>query len=183
MNNNNTSNHTASRKQAKNIDNKSLWEFAVEVYSAPEVEALSLDLQEKYHANVNIILWCCWLKREDISLSVSWLDDVLIKIDTVSQLTVASLRDVRRQLKEGGSFTKVQARTINKHILNAELLIEKVLLHRLQDLTRRFLELNDRELVDNPEVLDLRYYFDFLQIPDAELIAENITSVCDKQLA
>ena len=44
----------------------SLWDFAVQVYATPEVEQQSLELQDQYNANINIILWCCWLEIEEI---------------------------------------------------------------------------------------------------------------------
>ncbi len=163
--------------------NKSLWDYASNCYALPEVEALSLSLQKQFHANVNIILWCCWLKSEKIQLSSIWLEDVLIKIDSVSQMTVSSLRDVRQQLKHGGNFTKVQIKVVSKQILAAELLIEKILLHKLQDLTGRFLEVNDQQLSENPELLDLKYYLNFLQVPNPGFHAKKLHSLCQIQTA
>ena len=170
-------------KSANHTAKKSLWDFAVEIYAFPDVEKVCLELQNSYHANVNVILWCLWLEEEGIILSSTWIDDVLIKIDNVSQMTVANLRDVRRQLMEGGNFTKVQAQTISKHILNAELLIEKVLLHRLQDLTKRFIELNETEIIENPERLDLQFYLDFLQIPNSAHFSHTLSQLSSQQTA
>ncbi len=157
----------------------SLWDFALQVYSASEVEKQSLQLQDDFHANINIILWCCWLETEDIKLSVNLLDDVLITIDSVSLQTVAKLREVRRVLMESGAFTKVQAQSAKKHILNAELMIEKVLLHRLQDLTCRFLASKEyRDLSVGDELLDLQYYLGFIGVPDARKSAGLMENAC-----
>lgn len=175
---------TTDRPPAKSVFNQSLWDFSVDNYAKKDVEALCLSLQREYHVNVNIMLWCCWMRSEGIELSSSWLDDILIKIDTVSQLTVASLREVRKQLKNSGCFTKVQAKTISKHILNAELLLEKVLLHRIQDLTRRFIELDQQEKLENPQALNLKLYLEFMQVPNAGFYSQKLLSLCDgkKQL-
>ncbi len=158
---------------------QSLWDFSCNVYSKGDIEQLSIDLQDDYNANVNIILWCCWLEVEDIHLSADWLDDVLITIDSVSLQTVAKLRSVRRMLKESGSFTKVQALSIKKHILNAEMAIEKVLLQRLQDLTCRFLESKDyKNFGKEGKKLDLEYYLDFIGVDDARKSAGLIMNTC-----
>ena len=153
---------------------RSLWDYAVRAYEVPEIKRLSLGLQNKYHANINIMLWCCWLKSESIVLSNSFLDQVLIKIDTVSQMTVAVLRQVRRQLRESGSFNESEIAKINNHILAAELVIEKALLEKLQALTSRFMVDNEFEWVVNPSVLDLRHYLNFLQIPSADQFSDVI---------
>lgn len=177
MSKNNNSNSNAK------IDS-SLWDFASRVYALPEAEQLFLRLQDDYLANINIILWCCWLENEELDLSVNWLDEVLITIDSVSQQTVAKLREVRRLLKSSGNFTKVQALSINKHILNAELMIEKVLLNRLQDLTQRFVEANSQEMAfTETHTLDLQYYFDFLHIPESEKFTRLIRDICQQQTA
>lgn len=156
-----------------------LWDFSVQVYSSPEVEKVSLALQDSHNANVNILLWCCWLESENIRLSTKLLEDVLITIDTVSLQTVAKLREVRRALLESGGFTKVQALSVKKHILNAELMVEKVLLQRLQDLTCRFLESKDYKNSDTDQrVLDLLYYLDFIGVKDSMNIAQELLGVC-----
>lgn len=159
----------------------SLWDYATRVYSLPDFEQQSIQLQDEYQANVNIILWCCWLKAENINLSVNLLDEVLITIDSISLQTVAKLRDVRRLLKESGAFTKVQAQSIKRHILSAELMIEKVLLHRLQDLTCRFLESKEYEsLSAGDQKLDLEYYFDFIRVPGAKKNAALLLNLCER---
>ena len=169
-----------SNKPAVKPSQCALWNFALRVYSQPDVERLSIELQSLYHANVNIILWCCWLEREDIKLSESWLDDVLITIDTVSQLTVSKLREARRQVKESGNFTDQQSKAIAKHILNAEMLTEKVLLYRLYNMTLKFKSLDEG---GTKKPLGLEYYLDFLQIPDAETYARKILDACNKEYA
>ncbi len=153
---------------------ESLWDYSVRVYAHKEVENIVLGLQDEYHANVDIILWCCWLDAEGVCLSKEALDDVLITIDTVNQATLLKLREVRRYLKEAGSFTQVQSKVISKQVVNAELMIEKVLIHRLQDLTRRFVEVME----DPQDPLSLSYYLGFLMIPDAKQIAHLIRVAC-----
>ncbi|MFL0811089.1 MAG: TIGR02444 family protein [Agarilytica sp.] len=164
--------------------NDSLWDYATRIYSVPAFEQQSLQLQDEYQANINIILWCCWLRSENIALSVNLLDEVLITIDSISVQTVAKLRDVRRLLKDSGAFTRVQAQSIKKHILSAELMIEKVLLHRLQDLTCRFIESKEYESLSlGDKHLDLAYYFDFIRVPGAKKNAALLINMCERVMA
>lgn len=153
---------------------QSLWDFAVKAYSNPEVEKLSLSLQDNHQANINVLLWCHWLREEKIHIAKEALPDVLEIIDVVSQKTVARLRDVRRELKELGGFTRVQAEVISKQILHAELMVEKVLLHRLQDLTRRFTEV----MPDSQNPLQLVDYLEYLKVPSAAKVAEDFWATC-----
>ena len=151
-----------------------LVDFALRVYAEPKVEELCLYLQNDYNANVNILLWCCWLEAREIQLSTRWLDDVLISIDTLSQLTVGRLQEVRRAIKTSLGFTKVQAKLINKHVLNAELMAEKIFLQRLQDMTSRFDEFQKLSNETPEEMLSAEYYLSFLQIPRAKERSEAL---------
>lgn len=152
----------------------SLWHFATSVYSQPKVEQLGLDLQERNNANVNILLWAAWLHESEISLSRDVLDDVIATVESVSLVTVNRLRSVRRDIKEIGSFTRVQSQMINKLILNAELAIEKVLLHRLQDMTSKFMEV----MPDKVNPISLADYLKRLNIEDPESKAKEFIAAC-----
>lgn len=165
---------------SESSDREPLVEFAFRVYAEPKVEELCLHLQNKYQANVNILLWVCWLKAESIKIDRRWLDDVLISVDTLSQLTVARLQEVRRVIKESSGFTRVQSKLINKHILTAELMAEKVFLQRMQDMTLRFLESQIALSSELEEVLDPEYYFEFMHIPNARERVSLILSYSKK---
>lgn len=149
-----------------------LIDFALELYDAPRIEELCLRLQEDYHANVNIILWSCWIEKEKISLSLEWLDDVLVAVDTLSQLTLSRLREVRRTIKDASGFTRVQAKMINKHILSAELTAEKIFLQRLEDLTMRFYEVQETTGKTSAKTITASSYLSMLKVEKAEELAE-----------
>lgn len=159
---------------------ESLVDFAFRVYAEPDVEELCLYLQNEYHANVNIVLWACWLQNEDLSLSSTWLDDVLISIDTLSQLTVSRLQEIRRVIKESSGFTRVQSKMINKHIKAAELTAEKVFLQRMQDMTGRFMESQQAHPSLSRTPLSTQFYLEFLHIPHADERAATLLSYSKK---
>lgn len=151
----------------------SLWDYALGVYANKDVESAVLELQDNYCANVNIILWLCWLDEETLFLSRSLLDDVLISVDSVSQATLVKLREARRYIKNGEAFTEVQARLVLKQLLSAELMIEKILIHRLQEFTRC-----NRSQRFEQEPLGLSYYLEFLGIPRAREQARSVSGAC-----
>ena len=159
--------HDGSDGQEYKSSDETLIQFAFRVYAEPKVEQLCLKLQNEYHANVNILLWACWLQNRSIQLEASWLDDVLISVDTLSQLTVGRLQEVRRVIKDSSGFTRVQAKMLNKHILSAELTAEKIFLQRLEDMTYRFLESQQSPLEIDIELIRPEYYLSFLHIPNA----------------
>lgn len=152
----------------------SLWDFATSVYSQPEVEQLSLELQERNNANVNILLWAVWLQEAEIALSKDVLHDVIATVESISLVTVNRLRSVRRDIKEINSFTRVQSQMINKLILNAELAIEKVLLHRLQDMTSKFVEV----MPDKQHPVSLIDYLQSLKLDEPEKKAQQFILAC-----
>ncbi len=158
---------------------KTLWceplvSFAEQLYSEPGVEKWCLSLQDEYHVNVNILLWSFWLQKENLHISSYWLDDVLISIDTTSQITIGRLREIRRMIKNSSDFTKVQSQQVCKHILSAEISAERILLQRLQDLSARFLE--TKSFSGDTEFITPEYYLTFLGVADIYSPVAEITS-------
>ena len=157
----------------------SLWDFSTRVYADQQIEQYCIELQDQRQANVNIMLWCCWLDANDIVLSCNILDDVLISIDSISQQTVVKLREARRALISSSAFTKVQASLVKKHILAAEIMLEKILIQKLQDMTCKFLESRDYTFEQGHDPrLDLEYYLSFLGVVDAKNKAAYLSVAC-----
>ncbi len=155
-----------------------LWDYASGVYESPELKAMLHTIQNDYSANVNIALWCTWLELNHIEISKETIDDVLIAVDSVSQTTVSKVREIRQHIKRAELFTKVQTKLILKYLLNTELMIEKILIQRLQDLSERFAEV----MPDSFDPLSLEAYLEFMDIPDAYQQAQTILSLCKEQL-
>jgi len=147
-----------------NIFQQSLSDYAIEVYSQSKVKKLCLYLQDRYHANVNILLWTYWLGKENVQLSAYFLDHVLVSIDTLSQLTVGRLREARRVIKVSEEFEGKISRDIQLTILRAEISAERILLSRLEEMTREYIVDNQGEPA---QLLTPEYYLDFLGIDDA----------------
>lgn len=112
-----------------------LYEFSVDLYQDDEVSERCLELQDVYGASVNVILWLCWLHAQGVRLDRQTLAQAKNIVSGVNLRVLSALRELRAEVSTSHSFTRVQEQLIRKHMLNAELAIEKILLQRLQDLT------------------------------------------------
>lgn len=114
-----------------------LWAYATGFYAQEPIKHKCLELQDIYGANVDMILWLCWLDSNRIHIAPTALDEALAIVSGINQELLNGLRDLRGKLIASSSFTRVQEQLVRKHMLAAELAIEKILLQRLQDLTSR----------------------------------------------
>lgn len=112
---------------------RSLWEFALALYSSPGVEETVLHLQDEQGANVNILLWTFWLESRGIPLSLPLLARAEAAIEDWDTQVVAALRHLRRQLKAPAEREPF-ARDIRSRIKEAELLAERRCLGLLESL-------------------------------------------------
>lgn len=105
-------------------DGRSLWDFALALYSSPGVEETVLHLQDQANANVNVLLWACWLQKRGIVLTESMLASAKAAIESWDESVVQVLRKLRRQLKsEEGKSAVIAA--LRGEIKSAELLAER----------------------------------------------------------
>lgn len=146
-----------------------LWTFACGLYDFGDVKEQCLELQDVYGANVDIILWLCWLHSRQRSTSKAALTEALRIVGGHHQVLLEGLRGLRGDLLASSSFTRVQEQLVRKHILAAELAIEKVLLQRLQDLTSRL-----PVTAPDEEALTLFDYLNSLGSNRAEAIAADL---------
>ncbi len=151
--------------------------FVWRVWDNEHVEQRCLTLQDEYHANVNILLWTCWLQKEGLLLWTEWLDEVLIQLDTQSQLTVGRLREVRRLLRDDKELEEARSTAVRGAILRAEIELEKHFLQRLESMTLKFHSAQQRNTLPGAS-LDTVYYLDFLRIPEAASHADALCRDC-----
>lgn len=144
-----------------------LVDFALGLYANPRIETLCRDLQDHHYANINLILWLCWLDKQNIYLNKNALDSAIDLIGEITGEVVTLLRHARAQLKAIGHFTRVQEQLIGRHILQAEIAVEKILLERLQDLTGRLSRIESSHI----EPLSLFDYLSSLEVKDAGAVA------------
>jgi uncharacterized protein (TIGR02444 family) len=75
------------------------WDYSIELYRHPEVEAACLELQERHGLDVNLVLLCCWQARRGVALDRAALARAEAVVASWQSEVVRSLRTLRRRLK------------------------------------------------------------------------------------
>jgi len=79
--------------------NSELWNYSTQIWTLPEVKVICLALQNNYDANVNILLYCCWVGDKNLSLND---DDIQSLLDSIQpwQTIIKPLRDSRKMMQQ-----------------------------------------------------------------------------------
>lgn len=136
----------------------SFWEFCLAIYGQVAIEQTCLRLQDQNGANVNLLLWLCWLADRGIALDQQQLDLGLHKIATWHDDVVAPLRQLRRAIKQDYSYTREVTEPAREAIKTAELAAEKVELDWLEELSSRW-KVSSASI---PRAANLQLYFERL---------------------
>ncbi|MBI1180373.1 MAG: TIGR02444 family protein [Alphaproteobacteria bacterium] len=131
---------------------QSLWRFSLDLYGQPGMEAACLDLQERFGADVNLVLYCLWRGR----LSGPELVAADTAVRRLRDDITVPLRRMRRALaRQGGEAA------LRESIKQAELEAERLEQALLQDLSP------DRGPAGNgAAVAHLRLYAGLLGCPE-----------------
>ena len=81
--------------------------YALKVYQQPGIKELMLVFQDRFGADVPILLYCCWLAAEQKRLSQSAIQTLVADTDIWREECVRVLRKVRRFLKEQAGQDKL----------------------------------------------------------------------------
>jgi uncharacterized protein (TIGR02444 family) len=77
----------------------SFWSFSLSFYSQPEIGEICLDLQDRFGADVNVVLFGLWQAHAGRRLSESDVRSVIEFSESWQRNVLAPLRKVRRFLK------------------------------------------------------------------------------------
>lgn len=83
-----------------NTTSASLWDFAVNLYQQPEVEAQCLQLQDDYGVRVTLLLFIVWLDISGKIAAPGAITKALTETDPWHQQVVIPLRNARRWIKQ-----------------------------------------------------------------------------------
>ena len=75
------------------------WDYSVELYRRPGVEAACLDLQRRHGLDVNLVLLCCWQASRGVPLDRALLSRAGEVVASLQAEVVRPLRALRRRLK------------------------------------------------------------------------------------
>ena len=110
-------------------EDHALWRFSLRVYGAPGVEAACLRLQDERGADVNMVLFCCWLGAAGYGrIADPLLRSTLAAAAQWRTRVVEPLRTLRRALKDDPApLAAPAAAPVRRKVLDAELAAEHAL--------------------------------------------------------
>lgn len=129
------------------------WDFSLEVYDRPEVRKLCLDLQDNYGADVNMLLFACWLGHTGRgTVTVSAWRAMILRLTKWREKVIKPLRSVRRILKDEHLALPAMKEQVFKCEIDAEH-IEQLILEKEWGSTRRSVisgsSLRARDMIEN----------------------------------
>ena len=105
------------------------WDYSLVHYGRSEVARACLELQEGVGANVNLVLFCCWLGSSGQVLTVQDLDEAEEIIRDWNEQVVEPLRGVRRFVQS--EFAGFADQEWPQDVKQLELRAERVVQNRL----------------------------------------------------
>ena len=114
------------------------WQFSCKFY--PHCQREVLDLQNKAHLSVNMLLFCCWLGSQHLRLTPANLQGAKAIADKHEADFISPLRELRRRVKDLGD------KLLYQRMKDLELAFEKRSQNDLFDYAK-----NEKSLQYNPD--------------------------------
>lgn len=111
------------------LSDNPFWDYSLVHYGRPEVARVCLELQDDIGANVNLVLFCCWLGSFGHVLTVQDLDEAEAVIRDWNEQVVEPLRGVRRFVQS--VFAGFADQEWPQEVKQLELKAERVVQNRL----------------------------------------------------
>ena len=114
-----------------------LWDYAVKIYDLPGVKDALLKLQDRYHFDVNTVIWCVWAARCGYRLEPGEVVRIQSATSAMAMHTTRPLRSVRLFLSAPKTgFAEKDLEALRADVLAAEIKSEELVLRRLDAVTR-----------------------------------------------
>lgn len=144
------------------------WQYSLALYGRPKVTECCLSYQDNDGANVNLLLFCCWLGFSGQRLEPAALKKARSLIEEWDLQTVQKLRSVRRFLVSSQSAPGVMVKSdvvkgeMIQSLQQVELMAEQVVQNVLYDwwLKESFCKTNEPRVV--LQAINLNTYLDTL---------------------
>lgn len=106
---------------------ESFWNYSLRTYGRDPVREICLALQDRFHADVNLLLFLCY--RAERGMPVPSLHDIAAMVAAVREVregTIEPLRKIRRKLREPlpGQDLSDLREACRKQVLEAEIAAE-----------------------------------------------------------
>jgi len=142
------------------------WRFSLATYGEPAVAAACLALQDRWDADVNLLLYCCWLGRAGRALDRRGLRAAMLKVKALQCNIIRPLRQSRRALKQvPRGVPKPWAKQLKDRIAAVEIDLEYIE-HRILLLAAKRLPPAKRKLTPRAAIAaSLSRYLTLLDVP------------------
>ena len=108
-------------------DLSSFWNFSLSFYARPGIAEICLDLQDRFGADVNVLLYVLWQAQRRRRLEAEEIERLIALIDDWQLHVVRPLRGVRRFLKEPGQiWSSQEVASLRQRLKEEELLAERL---------------------------------------------------------
>jgi uncharacterized protein (TIGR02444 family) len=108
-------------------DAAALWRYALRLYGRPGVERACLGLHEGWGADVNLLLFCCWLESRGIRAGLPLLRRAVAAVAPWREQVILPLRNLRRCMKPGlAGVPAASSEAVRGSVRAAELAAERV---------------------------------------------------------
>ena len=148
----------------KPLKSEDFWTYSINVYGISAVKNICLTLQDTYGADVNMLLLCCWLDQQNISLS----RELVI---TLRNTSVNWQNNTLQPLR-------VQRRTADKKSATYQELLQQELKYERQEQKELIRVVNDFEThaphASHPKSANIQAYATLQVIPE-----DALTSLID----
>jgi uncharacterized protein (TIGR02444 family) len=121
-----------------------LWDFALQIYGRPEVEAVLMELQDGCGQSVGFLIWALWLAKIGRASDEAGYRKAAALADAWESKVTAPLREVRRGLKRDLGSASAAAADFREQVKALELQSERILLTMLES------SASDLAAVDTP---------------------------------
>ncbi len=166
-------------EDAVELDNP-FWRFSLSVYGAQAVRETSLEAQDRFGADVNLMLLCCWIGFSGVMLDEKGLRRLDRLVDGWRREVVDPIRTVRRRLADAigpmaPQLTKALRDDVKGVELRAEQVQQAVLYRALETLPGRDARLAERSGVAR---MNLTVYLrDVREIEDTAVLKDIVESM------
>lgn len=110
------------------------WQFSLERYARDHVQKLSIELQDRYGFDVNLIFFCLWLAdTQQQSLNQQAIEVLRRRSRELNDNIVTPVRSARRWLNQRGGFNETDAHAysaLKEAELRCEAMVQRALVDR-----------------------------------------------------
>lgn len=137
------------------MDDNPLWQYSLAVYRLPAVREDCLSLQDRFAADVNVLLCACWLASRGHCWSTGQLAQVVELSERFRSEYLLSVRRLRRSLKHAAPIA------VYEQAKRLELAMERWQQDRLWEYWRTEGPPEGDEAFPRAALINCRRYFDY----------------------